>query len=436
MGRGHGAAAPAQESDVIRRRDLLRALGDYDLADWVLVERQQECATVDTRLVRNESWLRWLLTVHHDAATGRGSAQVHIDAASGDAAAAVRQAVTLARASIDTAWVTRPPAAPARVTVADPVLANASLADAAAALLRSLARPSGVTVDASADVTREQVVVETRHGLHTEWSATRIRFDALVGSNAHVIAVRRDARRLTDLALPAALDDAATDLAHLAKAGAASPGPCTLVVTADALLHDGLGLWAAFVTQADAVVERQGLTRYREHSPVAPGADTVPAPLSIESNGALDFGLESAPVGDEGDAIRRFPLVERGVAAGLALSPREGALRGRDPNGGVRNLAVDTGTWNRRALPSGSRTIEVRRLRSLTFDPYTGDASLEIQLGLEHTGGDARRPFTGGSIRLDAIAALARARRSTARIRRGGYTGPDAVLIENVELLT
>ena len=126
--------------------------------------------------------------------------------------------------------------------------------------------------------------------------------------------------------------------------------------------------------------------------------------------------------------MRRFPLVERGIAAGLALSPREAALRGREPNGGVRNLVVAPGTWNGTA--NGGRVIEIRRLRSLAIDRYTGDASLEIALGL-----DRDAPFTGGSLRIDLIAALATARRSAEPLTRGAYAGPTTIWIDHSDLL-
>src|SRR5439155_4262859 len=129
-------------------------------------------------------------------------------------------------------------------------------------------------------------------------------------------------------------------------------------------------------------------------------------------------GVLSAPLGDEGDAVRRWAMVERGVAAGLGLSPREAALRRRDPNGGVRNLAVELGSWTGEA---SGKVLEVRRLRELAIDPYTGEASLEIALGV--AGG---KPFAGGTLRLDLIAALAHARRSTKPLTRGAYVGPDA----------
>ena len=47
----------------------------------------------------------------------------------------------------------------------------------------------------------------------------------------------------------------------------------------------------------------------------------------------------------------------------------------------------------------------------------------------------APRPFRGGAIRIDLIAALAKARRSAREITRGAYKGPDAVLVERAELI-
>ena len=137
---------------------------------------------------------------------------------------------------------------------------------------------------------------------------------------------------------------------------------------------------------------------------------------------------------DAGDAVRRFTLIDGGVAAELALTPREAAFRHRDPNGGVRNLVVAAGTWTGGVDASGPRVVELRRLRSLAIDPYTGDASLEIALGIDHAHGEARA-FTGGTVRLDLVAALSHARRSKELLRRGPYDGPAAVWIADAELL-
>lgn len=381
---------------MIDRRKLLRALDRRDVADWTLVERAQERAISTGTLHRTEKRTKWQLTVHHDSPQGRGSAHVEIDAIDGDAQAIVEAAIALAISSTGPAWQASPLAAPARVKLADETLLKGDL------LAKLGADPMSIM--------REQVRVAMRGGLRTEWTAT------LVEAGPH------KARRLADLPPPVALP---------AITGGAVSGPCSLVVRADALLHGGLGMWEAFVTQANAVVERQGLTRYREKTVIAPGADAVAEPLSIASDGALDYGLRSAPIGDEGDAVRRFAMIERGIAVGLGLSPREAALRKREPNGGVRNLDVELGTWTG-DIPATGRVIEVLQLRDLAIDRYTGDASLELAVAVDYS---KRTVFAGGSIRLDLIAVLARAKRSQTRLTRGAYRGPDAIWIDAAELI-
>jgi hypothetical protein len=363
----------------------------------MLVERAQEIAISTGELRRTEQRTKWQLTLHHDSPQGRGSAHLTIDSVEGDAALIVEQAVALAISSTGPAWHSSPLAAPARVKLADETLLEGDL----------LAKMGSDPIS----IMREHVRVAMRGGLRTEWTAT------LVDEGG------RKARRLADVPPRPSLP---------AVTGRAEAGSCSVVLRPEALLHGGLGVWEAFVTQADAVVERQGLTRYREKTPIAPGAETVAEPLSIASDGSLDYALLSAPMGDEGGAVRRFSIVERGIATGLGLSPREAALRKRDPNGGVRNLDVALGTsWTGEVAANG-RVVEVLQLRDLTIDRYTGDASLQIAVAVDHPKGTV---FAGGSIRLDLIAVLARAKRSQTRLTRGAYRGPDAVWIDTAELV-
>jgi predicted Zn-dependent protease len=359
---------------------------------------------------------------------------VTIDAANGDAAAAVRQAVTLARATLGPAWVTRPAAAPARVIVEDTSIANSEPIAVASRILAGLQRPAGATVRGACRVLREEVSVVSRQGLRTRWKATHVSADLVVSTSEHSVVLTRQARQVGDLRLGPAIAEALEDLQLISTAVPATPGPCSVVLRSDALLHGGLGVWSTLVAQSDAVVERQGLTRYREGMPIAAGAQQIAEPLTVTSDGAREHGLLSSPMGDHGDAVRRFLLVDRGIARGLGLTPREAALRGRDPNGGVRNLLVEPGTWAGTVDSSDHRVIEVKRLRSLSLDPYTGDASLEIAVALHHEGGGSK-PIRGGSLRLDMITALAHARRSAVRITRGAYVGPDAVLIEQADVI-
>jgi predicted Zn-dependent protease len=418
---------------VISRRSLVSALNGRKVADWVVIERAQELASIgeDRATRRTEQRTRWTVVVHHDVPRGRGTARLELTTRQGEAKDVIEQAISLASAAIGPPWISTPAAAPAKVNVLDVALEKADLAKVAAEIVKSAKRPAGAAVQLGIELVRERVTVQAESGFQTSWLASTVRAEGLIALGDHSLDLAREARRRQDLDLDSALDQAATDLALVANAGAAVPGRCAVILRADALLHGGgLGVWSVFADHANAEAERQGLTRYRQSTAIAPGADTLAEPLTITSNGALDFATRSAPVGDEGDAVRRFALIERGIATGLGISTREAARRKIDPNGGVRNLVIARGTWSE-ALPAG-RAIEVRRLRSLSIDPYTGDASLEIGLAIDRT---TDKPFTGGTLRIDLVAALARARRSSAALRRGPYLGPAAVLIEDAELV-
>ncbi len=418
---------------MISRRALVNALNARKVAGWIVIERAQELAAIteDRATQRTELRTRWTVIVHHDVPRGRGTAHLELTTREGEAKDVVAQAISLASATIGPAWTSTPAAAPAKVNVLDATLEKADLASVAAALAGAAKRPTGATVQLAIELLRERVTVQAESGFQTSWLATEVRGGGLIALGDHSLDISRDARRRQDLDLDGALDQAAIDLGLVATAGTPVTGRCAVILRADALLHGGgLGVWSVFADHANAEAERQGLTRYRQFTAIAPGADTLAEPLTITSNGALDFATCSAPVGDEGDAVRRFALIERGIATGLGISAREAARRKVDPNGGVRNLVIARGTWNE--APSAGRTIEVRRLRSLSIDPYTGDASLEIGLAIDR---QTDKPFTGGTLRLDLVAALASARRSSTALRRGPYLGPAAVLIENAELV-
>ena len=416
---------------------LVRELFHRATSDWTVVERSSELASFDeaTGARRRDQRKRWVLIVHDDTPDGRGTARLELGAFDGSPGDLVDQAQKLARAAIGPAWVTRPPAAPAQIAMFDRALDKLDLADAARTVLRELKRPAGATVTARVEVSRTDVTVRTAKGLRATWSESLYRADALVIAADRSMTVGRAARTREHLiGFDAALDDAVADLAALGTAAAPVADPCMLMLGPDALLaDDDYGVWAPFVSQADAVRARRGLARYRLGKPVVAGADQLPEPLSITSDGALDAGLRSAPLDDEGSAIRRFPIIERGLAVGLGMRAREAAFLGADPNGGVRNLVVATGTWDD-SIPTGARVLEVRRLRELAIDPYTGDATLEIALAIDHDGGGKATAIAGGSIRLDLIAALAHSRRSSLAIQRGPYAGPRSILIDRVEL--
>jgi predicted Zn-dependent protease len=274
-----------------------------------------------------------------------------------------------------------------------------------------------------AEVVREDLAVVSSQGLEVRWRATEARLRALVADGGQRRQIEVSARRRADLDAARAVAAVARRLKAMAGADVTPAGTWSVVLGPDALLAGGdLGMLAAFAAQVDAGVERQGLTRYRSGQPVAEGAAAAADPLTLISDGTLAFGPRSAPIADDGEPVRRFTLVDRGTASGLALDHREAALRGESPNGGVRNLVVSAGSGGRDELLAAP-VLELEEVAWIDLDARTGDLSAAIGLATVH---DARgsRAVSGGVMRIDAIAALALARRSAAVVRRGAYVGP------------
>jgi predicted Zn-dependent protease len=410
-----------------------------EIAEWVAVARVRRIARVrhgadeERRLdVRTELGA----TVHRDLPAGRGTARVRVI---GELAGAIDVASERAATAIGPAWRMAPPAAPAQVETADPALdadgAPELVATRVYALARTpaMARLAGATIaidDVEVEIVRDDLDLVTSQGLHVQWRATEARATALIAAGGRTAIARVRGRRLDRLGVREALAAAAEQIGARAAAIAPPPGVYPIVLGLGALAPaDGsLGVWAAFAAQADAALVRQGLSRYRPGRPVVDDGATVAEPITIVSDGALPYGLASAPVGDDGEPVRRFTLVERGVARELAYDPREAALAGARPNGGVRNLIVDPGATPVAALATaaGGPIVQVESLAWIELDPRTAELSAGIELGYLRDERGAT-PLAGGVIRGDAIAALARAVRSAETASRGAYQGPIAL---------
>ena len=369
---------------------------------------------------------RYRAIVHRDVPAGRGSAVLELDAgASGELAGAVGDAVERALATIGPAWKSPPPAAPARVVVADPSIARPTeLAEELARAIAAAAAAAGADlVAAEVEVVRQTITLATSRGLDAAWPETELTARVELARGGRRAVVTRRARQVADLDLAGAI---AAALARADRAAAAGPTPVgrtQVVLDAGAGLHGGLGLLAAFAGQADPALERQGLVAARAGRPIAPGAAAAAEPLDLLSDGTLPFGLASAPIADVGDPVRRFALVERGLVRGLALDAREAALRGAQANGGVRGLVVAPGGATADLLLAGGPLLQVEALHWLELEPMTGRFRARIALGRVH-GAGASRDVRGGLVRGDALAALALARRSREVTATPSYRGP------------
>jgi predicted Zn-dependent protease len=410
---------------------LVRALEVRGAAsEWVAVARQRHAGSVQrgpAAVYRSASYRELTALIHRDSVTGRGSAAFVVDDDGRGLDAQVDDALERAAAATGAAWRMAPAAAAARVQVGDRAFTGEPrrTADELAQRLEAAAGAVGATVEAAAaDVVREDIDLATSQGFELGWTVTDVVVRGRVVVGAHRRGIAMAVRRYDDLDLPALVAEGRRLAIARAEARPTPAGAWPLVLAPRALLAGGgLGLLEAFAAQADSATERLGLGRYRVGQPVAVGAAAVDEPLTIVSDGAAPFGLRSAPLADDGSPVRRFSLVDRGVARGLALDHREAALRRLPPNGGVRNLVVAPGTAARDALLAAPALL-VEDFGWIDLDARTGEALASIALGTLYDAGRAQ-PVTGGVVRFDAIAALALARRSATTVRRGAYDGPD-----------
>jgi predicted Zn-dependent protease len=367
-------------------------------------------------------------TVHRDTPAGRGSAAFTL-AATDPVADALRAAIMRAGGAIGPAWSTPPSAAPARVTLADPELGTAALGRAPGEIADQMAAAAHAAgaelLEVHVDVAVEAVQVLTRRGVDARWPETRITVSATLRRDGVHARVERTVRRRDELAIGGAIAEATDAALRRARALKTPAGRIAVVVRSAALVHGGRGLFEAIVAQADPALERQGLVRYRAGQPIAAGALAAASPLTVTSDGTLPFGLRSAPLDENGAAVRRFELVGRGIARDLALDGREASLRGASPNGGVRGIVVPAGTQPERALLAGgdSPLLVVEAWSWLDLAPVTGQFRAAIALGriVDRAGS---HDITGGIVRGDALAALALSTRSTELVTTPEYHGP------------
>ncbi len=413
------------------------------------------------------------VTIFRDHVGGRGVARARIPAAIGDDPDLLRAHLgdTIARAAValGPVWASPPPAAPARVQVADPAIAD--LDGAMSALAAQVD-----TVDDQARDVRVLAIERWQCALHTQVGLASSYPSTLVSARAQLAAGAVDAepalacaRRLRDLDWPSAYREAERRRQLRARARATPPGRYDIILTGAALIPTRLplaaperpraglqpplslapggdpirafGWFAPLLAQADSELIRLGLSRYRPgqavyHSGLTDGARGAaaepPEPLTLGVDGTIPYGLRSRPFGDLGAPTRRQTLIADGIAQGSLRSLRAAAGDAALASGGVANLVLAAGrtppTVLRAAGPTARPVLEISALSWLDPDPLTGELHARIDLGLLDDG----TATMGGVLRGNLFSWLTRARYSSQLADHGWYLGPEAIRVDDV----
>jgi len=392
-----------------------------------------------------------IAAVFYDDAAGRGDASLIVQPHQlADLSGLIDGAIERARRSRGPSWRLPSPAAPARVELFDDSFADdpaagafeiAQQIDKALAASGPLADAAGEFVrapDASVKVDLISTEVRTSTGFRGVFPASRVLVSLTLSPvgealEAGTSSLRLHRRRREDLAIEAALIDAAQRLRRRRRARRIDAGVYDLALPARAIEEagPGFGWFEPLVAQADGAAARRGLARYLPGQPIFGDTDAGGDPLTIASDGTVAFAPLSLPFADHGAPVRRFNLVDKGVAAGLGLDLREAALANSAPNGGVRNLVIEPGSLRTdRAGITQNPLLTVSDLSHLHTDVHTGDFAAAVALG--SLDGES---VTGATLLGNVYSLLATARLSSEIAQRGWYHGPTEIRFASVQVV-
>lgn len=410
-------------------------------------------------------------TIYRNFRQGRGQASFRLGVDQlDDYENALGAAAIHASSSLGPAWSLPPAAAVARVKVFDPPLLDGDpnfhlgrlieVAEAAAAAERL----QWARLEVSVEIEAIELAASTgfRVGYRASMWTLRGSLGASGEANREEI-LEMAGRRVEDLQLADALAIANRRMrlrAQLARTAAgqdvsaSSPGSpqaapplgmggsshtVDLVVPAAVLastVAGGAHGWlSGLVGLASEESLRLGLSAFVPGQPIRDNAQVATPPLSLVSDGTLAFGVYSAPCGELGEPVRRFTIIDQGVARETSLSSRLAARRGRTANSGARNLSLSLGDESESALltPGKRPLLRVHSFALAEVQPRAGSLSIQLDL-CEYLRDGSWLPVGGGSLWIDAVGAWLSARRANEKVRHSWYEGPTLVRFDAAAL--
>ncbi len=357
--------------------------------EYVVSELRASAASISLDKLRSTESAHVLTgTLYVDRKQGRGTAA--FSARHGESISdRIKEASTRAFGALGPAWTLPPPSAPSRVTVRD-VDDPAAPAEIAEHVLSEFSRSLGTTTralsaTASAELSAHRAIVST--GFDGQYSSANIELRAMLEfKNGAPVPLALSIRRLADLndVLDRELARARERSVDASDARPLSSGMFDIALELSAytpVADYDFGIWTPLVDQANAERVRAGISSHALGQPLLVEPTTGDA-LSISSVGNLDYALRCAPFSKDGQAVRGFPIVTRGVATGYSVNHRDSALGAGIANGGVRRLQIAGGKESSEELgrPRVRPLLLVKAVDSLT-QTRAGGLLLEIASG-------------------------------------------------------
>lgn len=341
-----------------------------------------------------------------DRELGRGHSEFSVPAGA-NLRSLISQSAARALGAIGRSWRLRPPSAPARLQLFDSDWAK-SPDDSIAQLWEQFQahKPPSLHLlkgKLALELTDTRAIVS--NGFDNQYRSTKVQITATVQAKKGApVQIRLGARHQDGLRWQAIFEDA---LRRSLQAQGAIPnqsGICDLLLLSSAYHPRGdedFGLWNAPVHQCHAELASSGLARYQV------GQEILREPargdtLTLRSDGTRDFGWRSAPFDRDGQAVRRFAIVNDGKAAGQSVGYIDAAKQGIDANGGVRDLVIEPGNLSLEELgtPGERPLLLVHHLSDLHAEAR-GGICLRIgdsELRLRDAAGATQTKATHGGV--------------------------------------
>jgi predicted Zn-dependent protease len=260
----------------------------------------------------------------------------------------IQKSASRALGALGPSWNLQPPSAPARVEMLDQTWADdlekslEMLTDKFQAHM-----PSGMRLlGGSIEIEIGDVRAILSNGFDNHYGSTRARVSAqLQATNGVPVSMEINVRRQEDLRWQAQFESAERASLQGAAAVVNESREYDLVLLSSAYAPRAAGdygIWSPIAYQCNAGLAAEGMARYLVGQPIL--SDSAKSDqLTLRSDGTRNYGLRSAPFDRDGQAVRRFSIVKEGRAAGQSVDYRQAAIRKIQPNGGVRNLVLESG---------------------------------------------------------------------------------------------
>lgn len=356
----------------------------------------------------------------------------------------IKQSASRALGALGPSWRLEPPSAPARLELQDQAWADdleKSLDQLTEEFHKQL--PKTLTLlQGSIEVELVDARSILSNGFDNHFGSTRARISArLQAQKGAPVLMEIDVRRRKDLRLQKSFARAERSSLERASQIANVAGECDLLLMSTAYwpqAESDFGIWNPLAKQCSAALAAEGMAKYRVGQAILPNPAQAD-PLTIRSDGTRNFGLRSAPFDSDGQAVRRFSIVDKGRAAGQSVNYREAARQEINANGGVRDLIVESGKVALAELktPGERPLLVVHRLSDLHAEARGGlllrvDSS---EIRERDPAGATQIKATGGGVLCGNLYTwLQDARFSRERQNLHWFEGPKAIRFNNLRL--